>query len=243
MATKVFDLATKMNVVPNIRSYTTLVRGWCEKGCEDRAIEEMERMKAAGVRPNVVTLTTLIRSYCKDRNMRAAMSLLETMRRAGLRPNDRTYNTLIQGWIELKSMNRAMDLFRQMKRNRRVRPTIVAYTLLISGWSRQMKRMVMAEKVMQDLMNDPFVSPDHRTFSALLRGYSCLFHKDRNWRAERMYFWLCKMRDLRIKPNHHTIKPFTCMIPPLYFPAVDEPFWTTDFGMPFDPRRHGRIRR
>ena len=60
--------------------HTTLMRGWCEKGCEDRAIEVMERMKAAGVRPNVVTLNTLIRSYCKDRNMRAAMSLLETMR-------------------------------------------------------------------------------------------------------------------------------------------------------------------
>ena len=76
MATKVFDLTSKMNVVPNVRSYTTLMRGWCEKGCEDRAIEVMERMKAAGVRPDVVTLNTLIRSYCKDRNMRAAMSLV-----------------------------------------------------------------------------------------------------------------------------------------------------------------------
>ena len=90
MATKVFELASKMNVVPNVVSYTTLIRGWCEKGCEDRAIEVMERMKAAGVRPNVVTLNALIRSYCKDRNMRAATSLLETMRRAGLRPDVRT---------------------------------------------------------------------------------------------------------------------------------------------------------
>ena len=81
MATKVFDLASRMNVVPDEWSYNTLIRGWCEKGCEDRAIEVMERMKAAGVRPDVVTLNTLIRSYCKDRNMRAAMSLLETMRK------------------------------------------------------------------------------------------------------------------------------------------------------------------
>merc|ERR1712196_752384 len=131
-----------------------------------------------------------------------------------------------------------MDLFKQMKRNRRVRPGIVTYTLLINGWSRSMQRMDMAEKVMQELMNDQDVSPDNRTFCALFRGYSCLFHENRNWRAERMYFWLCKMRDLRIKPNQHTVKPFTCMN--LYFPAVDEPFWTTDFGMPFDLRRHGR---
>ena len=195
-------------------------------------------MKAAGVRPDVVTLTTLIRSYCKDRNMYAAESLLRTMKWAGLRPDNYTYNTLMQGWIELKNMDRAMDLFKQMKRNKRVRPDIVTYTLLINGWSRAMKRMEMAEKVMQDLMDDPDVYPDERTFGALFRGYSCLFHENRNWRAERMYFWLCRMRDLRIKPNHHTVKPFTCMN--LYFPSVDESFWTTDFGMPFDPRRHGR---
>ena len=96
--------------------------------------------------------------------MRAAMSLLETMRRTGVRPNDRTYNTLMQGWIELKNIDRAMDLFKQMKRNKRVRPTIVTYTLLITGWSREMKRMDMAEKVMQELMNDRDVSPDDRTF-------------------------------------------------------------------------------
>ena len=138
-------------------------------------------------------------------------------------------------------MDRAMDLFKQMKRDKRVRPTVVTYTLLISGWSREMRRMDKAEKVMQDLMNDRDVSPNERTFCSLIRGYSCLFGKDRNWRAERMYFWLCKMRDMKIKPNHHTVKPFSSMKPPLYFPAVGEPFWT-DFGMPFDPRRHGRRR-
>ena len=173
--------------------------------------------------------------------MRAAMSLLGTLRTSGLRPDECTYTTLMQGWIELKNMDRAMDLFKKMKRNKRVRPDIVTYTLLISGWARQMKQMDMAEKVMQELMNNRDVSPDDRTFCAIIKGYSCLFHENRNWRAERMYFWLCKMRDLRIKPNHHTVKPFTCM--KLYFPAVDEPFWTTDFGMPFDPRRHGRMHR
>jgi len=170
--------------------------------------------------------------------MRAAMSLLETMRQTGLRPDDRTYNTLMQGWIELKNMDRAMDLFRKMKRNKRVRPTIVTYTLLISGWARQMKRMDMAEKVMQELTNDHNVSPNTRTFDTLINGYRCLFRENLNWRAERMYFWLCKMRDLRLQPTHHTVKHFTKM--GLYFPAVDEPFWTTDFGMLFDPRRHGR---
>ena len=168
--------------------------------------------------------------------MRAAMSLLGTIRRTGLRPDDRTYNTLMQGWIELKNMDRAMDLFKQMKRNKRVRPDIVTYNLLITGWAREMKRMDMAEKVMQELMNDRSVSPDTQTFDALIRGYLYL-RGDRKYRSERMYFWLCRMRDLKLQPNRHTVKHFTKMN--LYFPAVDESFWTTDFGVPFDPRRHG----
>ena len=144
--------------------------------------------------------------------MRAAMSLLGTMRTTGLRPDDYTYNTLIQGWIELKNMDRALNLFKQMKRNRRVRPDIVTYNLLISGWARHMRRMDMAENVMQELMNDRNVSPDERTFCALIRGYNFLFDEDRNWRIERMYYWLCRMRDLRIKPNHHIAKTFNQML-------------------------------
>ena len=97
-----------------------------------------------------------------------------------------------------------------------------------------MERMDMAEKVMHDLMNDRDVSPDERTFCALIRGYNFLFHEDRNWRAERMYFWLCKMRDMRIKPSHHLVKTFNQMR--IYFPGADEPFWE-NFGMPYDPRR------
>ena len=173
--------------------------------------------------------------------MYAAESLLRTMKWAGLMPDACTYTTLMQGWIELKNIDRAMDLFKQMKRNKRVRPTIVTYTLLISGWARQMRQMDMAEKMMRDLMNDRNVSPDTRTFNALINGYRCLFREDRNRRTERMYFWLCKMRDCRLQPDRHTVKHFTRMN--LYFPAVDEPFWTTDFGMAFDSQRHGRRRR
>ena len=172
--------------------------------------------------------------------MSAAESLLRTMKWAGLRPDDRTYNTLMQGWIELKNMDRAMDLFKQMKRNGRVRPNIVTYTLLISGWARQMRQMDMAEKMMRDLMNDRNVSPNTRTFNALISGYLHI-RGDRQYRSERMYFWLCKMRDLKLQPDRHTVKHFNQMN--LYFPAVDEPFWTSDFGMPFDPRRHGRYLR
>ena len=68
------------------------------------------------------------------------------------------YNTLIQGWIELKNMDRAMDLFKQMKRtNECVRCRDIQLADL--GWARQMRRIDMAEKVMQDLMNDRDVSP------------------------------------------------------------------------------------
>jgi len=104
-----------------------------------------------------------------------------------------------------------------------------------------MKRMDKAEEVMSDLIKNPHVSPDDRTFAALINGYNYLLREDRNWRAERMYFWLCQMRDFKIKPTPHTVKPFNKM--GIYFPSVDGPFWTQDFDMPFDPHRHDQNRR
>ena len=80
-------------------------------------------------------------------------------------------------------------------------------------------------------MNDRDVCPNDRTFCALIRGFSFVHHKSRAWRAERMYFWLCKMRVSRLQPNMHTAKPFFKL--GLYFPSVDGPFWR-DFGVPFD---------
>ena len=93
----------------------------------------------------------------------------------------------------------------------------------------------MAEKVMQDSMNDRDVSPNERTFCTLIRSYSFVQHKSRAWRAERMYFWLCKMRDFRVQPNMHTAKPFFKL--GLHFPSIDGSFWR-DYGVPFDISRH-----
>ena len=121
-------MASKMNVVPDVWSYTTLMRGWCEQGCEDRAIEVMERMKAAAG-PDVVTLTT-DRSYCKDRNMRAAMSLLE---HEADRIETRSYlHHTHARLIELKDMDRAKDLFNRWRETNEG-PTVVMGTVIWLG--------------------------------------------------------------------------------------------------------------
>ena len=75
-------------------------------------------------------------------------------------------------------MDRAMDLFKQMKRNKRVRPTIVTYNFA-DLWlgSTDATNGHGRERVMKELMNDPDLSPDDRTFSALIRSYSFVNHK------------------------------------------------------------------
>ena len=79
-----------------------------------------------------------------------------------------------------------------------------------------------------------------KTPTAKISNSSYTVEDFRRFFAMGSFFWLCRMRDLRIKPTHHLVKTFNQM--KIYFPSVDEPFWTTDFGMPFDPRRHGRRR-
>ena len=83
-----------------------------------------------------------------------------------------------------------------MKRNK----SLMSDIHLADLWTGSTDAMDMAEKVMQDLMNDPNVSPNERTF--VLSSKDTVSSESRR-RAERMYFWLCKMRDLRIKPPPH----------------------------------------
>ena len=67
----------------------------------------------------------------------------------------------------------------------------------------------------------------------LIELLSFFFDEDRNWRIERMYF-IVWMRDLRIKPTHHIVKPSIIWV-------STSQLLTNRFGRtsaPFDPRRH-----
>ena len=166
--------------------------------------------------------------------METAMDVLRAMRRNRIKADAVTYNTMMQGWIELKRLDLATEVFDEMKR-RNVRRTVVTYTSLISGWARSMQRMDKAEAVMKELMEYPHAKPNTRTFDALINGYNHLLHENHSWRADRMYFWLCKMRDLNIKPSHHTAKHFSKMN--LHFPSPTSPFWI-DYDVPYDPHKY-----
>ena len=97
--------------------------------------------------------------------------------------------------------------------NKRVRPTIVTATLLISGWARSMRRMDW-QKVMEDLLNDLMFSQRTNILCSYQR-YSCLFTRSAGELAN--VFLVCKMRDSHIQPNMHTAKPFFKM--GLHFPV------------------------
>ena len=92
------------------------------------------------------------------------------------------------------------------------------------------------QRLMQDLMNDRDVSPDTRTFNALIRGYNFLFHKDQNY-ANRADVLVMQDARLRIKssmPANHSIR---CVSTSLLLTNLFGPLTSV-----FDPRRHGRSR-
>ena len=247
MTTKVFDLASKMNVVRNQSSFNALLGGWCEKGSENQVNKVIKRMKAARVDWNQETCHILVRFYCKMKNMRPVTEILRKMKKLKLKPDTHINNMRIRGWIEAKDVYKLRNVSRilnsKMRKQRKKyglcpQKTIETYNLLINGFAQigGSDRMEEAEKVMEHLLMDRYSRPNNETFCALFRGYMNLKERDHEYRAEMMLFWLCKMRDFKIKPNVEIVKPFTHM--KIYFPSVDSSFWTTDFGMPYDPLRH-----
>ena len=66
-AMSVLDVMRESGLIPNVRTYTTLMQGWIELKEMDRAMELFKKMKRnKRVRPDIVTYTLLISGWARS---------------------------------------------------------------------------------------------------------------------------------------------------------------------------------
>ncbi|GAB2262699.1 hypothetical protein Droror1_Dr00003696 [Drosera rotundifolia] len=80
-----------MKVAPDVVTYNTLLKGLCDSGKLDKALEVFDRMKVA---PDVVNYSTLLKGLCDSGRMDKALEVFDGMKVA---PNEVTYSTVIDG--------------------------------------------------------------------------------------------------------------------------------------------------
>nr|GMC78826.1 putative pentatricopeptide repeat-containing protein At1g12700, mitochondrial [Ipomoea batatas]GMD44334.1 putative pentatricopeptide repeat-containing protein At1g12700, mitochondrial [Ipomoea batatas]GME18830.1 putative pentatricopeptide repeat-containing protein At1g12700, mitochondrial [Ipomoea batatas] len=113
-ARKAFGRVVESGLQPDIRTYNTLINGYCKIKEIEEARKAFGQMVESGLQPNVWTYNTLINGYCKIKEMDEAMHLFCEIPQKGLHPNVVTYTTMLQGFFLVRRCSAALELFQEM---------------------------------------------------------------------------------------------------------------------------------
>lgn len=97
-----FALAAKMNLKPDVVTYTTLVQGLLRASKVDMAKDILERMLAQGLEPNERLCSLLVADLARSGSqvgLQRAEEMMSEMRRKGMKVTEVTWTSLISGYF------------------------------------------------------------------------------------------------------------------------------------------------
>lgn len=109
-AASIIDEMVLAGVVPNERSYTTLMEGYARVGEIVTAFQYFKRIKEEGLDVDVVSYGSLLKACCKAGRMQNAIAVTAEMAAAGLSMNNYIYNILLDGYLPISILHIGHDL-------------------------------------------------------------------------------------------------------------------------------------
>merc|ERR1719478_1529610 len=104
--------AARPRVEPDVITYSTIVKGYCNAGDVEKAFQVLQDM---GVVPSNFTLSILVKLLGRSRRLNQAFTMVETIcKENGFRPNIFVYTCLIQACIQNRQLGRAITLHDQI---------------------------------------------------------------------------------------------------------------------------------
>ncbi|KAK1385966.1 hypothetical protein POM88_023701 [Heracleum sosnowskyi] len=161
----------KRGFVPDVATYTTLIRGLVSqhKSAEARLFFT-NLIKFRQVQPNVVTFNTMINGLCKRCHTDIALWLFRFMEKCHCAPDSITYNTVIDSLCKGGLVDDALNLHSEVM-EKRILPDVWTYPSIIQVLC-SLKRWEEVGLLLNQMIYDMKISPDVQTFSILVDAYS-----------------------------------------------------------------------
>lgn len=158
------------NSHPDHVTYTTVISAFVKDGSMEKAREMLKEMAKMRIPANLITYNILLKGYCRQLQIDKAEDLMKEMIEVvGIEPDVVSYNTLIDGCILLDDSAGALTYFNEM-RSRGIAPTKVSYTTLMKAFASS-GQPKLANKVFDEMLNDPRVKVDLVAWNMLVEGY------------------------------------------------------------------------
>merc|ERR1719446_951038 len=154
---------------PDIVTYSTIVKGYCNSGSLDRALEIFKDMQSDGkFTPDEVLFNSLLDGCAKEHRPNEALKLLDDMRSTGVTPSNYTLSMVVKLMGRCRRLNQAFTIIEDVSREYGLKVNIQVYTCLIQACfnNRQPAKAV----ALHDQIISEGLMPDEMTYSALVKG-------------------------------------------------------------------------
>merc|ERR1719162_798879 len=156
-------------VEPDIVTYSTIVKGFCNASQLDRALKVLNDMKASGkYAPDEVMYNSLLCGCAKEHRPDEALQLLNDMKKSGVAPSNYTLSMLVKLMGRCKRLNQAFIMLEDISKEYGLRINVQVYTCLIQGCfnaGQAGKAIALHDKIIKEGLN-----PDAMTYTVLVRG-------------------------------------------------------------------------
>merc|ERR1719238_2562836 len=153
----------------DIVGYSTIVKGYCNSGHLDRALQVVQDMKTRGkYTPDEVMYNSLLSGCAKEHRPDEALELLNDMRKFGVAPSNYTLSTLVKLMGRCRRINEAFTMLDDICKEYDLKVNIQVYTCLIQGCfngGQASKAIALHDKIIKE-----GVVPDAMTYTVLVRG-------------------------------------------------------------------------
>ncbi|XP_027185366.1 pentatricopeptide repeat-containing protein At1g61870, mitochondrial [Coffea eugenioides] len=124
-------------IVPNLDTYNTVIKGFCESGESSSCYSILAEMGRKGVKPNGTTFGTMIAGFYEEEKFEDVGKVLKMMKEEhSITPGTSIYNIRIQKLCKLKRSREAKALFESIL-SRGYKPNKVTYYHLIHGFCKE----------------------------------------------------------------------------------------------------------
>ncbi|TXG63312.1 hypothetical protein EZV62_010306 [Acer yangbiense] len=156
----------KERFMPNLRTYTVLLNGWCKVKNLMEAGRVWNDMIDKGFKPDIVAHNTMLEGLLKSKKRSDAIKLFEVMKAKGPLPNVQSFTIMIRDFCKQGKMGDAMEYLKVLHESGCL-PDAAVYTCLITGFGNR-KRMDLVFDLLKE-MEEKGCPPDGRTYNALIK--------------------------------------------------------------------------
>jgi pentatricopeptide repeat protein len=162
------DMAAS-NIQPNIITYCSIIKCYCQENRIDRALEVMEQMRMnSELQPDEHTYNTVINGCARQGFYDKGVAILEDMCNAGIKPSNFTLSVLVKLASRSRRLDRAFLLCEELSQKYDLRLNVHVYNNLIQACIAH-KGLQSAFKVVERMLRQK-VRLDTRTYTLLLQA-------------------------------------------------------------------------